>query len=136
MTGAAARWCGPPPPPSIWSLSLLSQLPRWSEPPSPIHSRCKHMVIERALEKLKQANAASSAGQGAGAAVKSTVRKTPAPAEVASGPRPVFPRVAVDPQAIELYRVVLPDVYAADDPRAGAAYRMLRTRLLHKLRSN
>ena len=95
------------------------------------------MVIERALEKLRQANAASAGQQQAAVSARPAVKKTPlVQPEVALISRPVFARVAVDPQAIELHRVVIPDVHAADDPRAGAAYRMLRTRLLHKLRSN
>lgn len=93
------------------------------------------MVIERALEKLRQA---SDAGKRENR--RSTDRpreRAPARPQAPSAvPRPSFPILVPDGAIAEDNRVLLPGSRASQDAHAGAAYRMLRTRLLHKMRSN
>lgn len=93
------------------------------------------MVIERALEKLRQANAAGV--QSAVATEPARKKATaPRPENLHSTPRPAYPQVTPNPRAVELYRVLLPDAMTPNATNAGSAYRMLRTRLIQKLRTS
>jgi Mrp family chromosome partitioning ATPase len=97
------------------------------------------MVIERALEKLKQ-----SQGQ------KPPTQHYASPAPTASGPRrkarersdaaPArkfdFPQLQVDRAFAERNRIALPDTHLAGNAHVGAAYRMVRTRVLHLANTN
>lgn len=98
------------------------------------------MVIERALEKMRQANAAGAAAKpAAGLAPPSADLDRRAPqraAEVRVLAKPTFPQVAVDVAAAEVHRVLLPQTTMGENTHASAAYRMLRTRLLHQLQTN
>lgn len=89
------------------------------------------MVIERALEKLRQSQ------QGAGGAARgdSGRSRSSRPAQ-ASASKPVFEQLSVDNGAAEVNRIMLPDVSVGDDAQAAAAYRIVRTRLMQKLRTN
>lgn len=100
------------------------------------------MIIDRAIEKLKQSNAAPGGKPGSATAGARSASVEAAHRRVAlvdtSHPieKPVFPALQVDPKAIEINRILLPNMYVGDDGGAGASYRMLRTRLLQKLRTN
>ncbi len=105
------------------------------------------MVIERALEKLKQANAASPAAAAKAErpyARRATDERRPASeapepraaARVSISPtaaRPTYPRLQVDRALAIQNRIVLPDTPLAADGRITAAYRILRTRLLNRI---
>ena len=91
------------------------------------------MVIERALEKLRQS------AQRNGPAEKGVDPGKPVRARTVSGqasPKPVFEQLATSSAAAEANRIMLPDVSVGDDARAAAAYRIIRTRLIQKLRTN
>ena len=92
------------------------------------------MVIERALKKLKEA-------QGAGGSVTPAAQpeiRTPEPAQraVPQVARPVLPVLEVDRERSLASRIALPDSPLAGDERVSAAYRMVRTRLLQRMRTN
>lgn len=90
------------------------------------------MVIERALEKLRQ-GAAPKLGASAPASHEPVRPPSALPHAVAL---PAFPVVnCVAAIAIE-QRILVPENPAATNHRAAAAYRMIRTRLLHRTRSN
>ncbi len=89
------------------------------------------MVIERALEKLRQ-SAAPKLGSGSPVAHE-PARQSSTPAHPA--PLPAFPVVNCVPAIAIAHRILVPEAPAAND-RAAAAYRMIRTRLLHRSRSN
>jgi capsular exopolysaccharide synthesis family protein len=95
------------------------------------------MVIERALEKLRQATAAKSAGGHASSARSAEpVRHRATPAAAATEPPPVFAQLECDRDAAILHRVLLPGTPLTANDRVAAAYRIIRTRLLHTIRSN
>lgn len=109
------------------------------------------MVIERALEKLKQANqkAPAVSPRGTSSRGPDAIQERPsarqpsnragngqAPHGTEAKPRPTFPVISCDPSEAEAHRALLPDFSRADDHRATAAYRMLRTRLLHRMRTS
>jgi Mrp family chromosome partitioning ATPase len=97
------------------------------------------MVIEKALEKLRQAGAMASAGGPAAAespARRTSVRNKPAAVNASPESRPIFPTVECDRAAAVSHRIVLPGTPLAADEHAAAAYRIIRTRLLHTIRSN
>lgn len=96
------------------------------------------MVIERALEKLKQASdgrsgrftpQAETALQRAGRRVGRRVGDTPIQ-------RHPFPRLQIDMDFVTSNRVLVHDTNETKDTRANAAYRMLRTRLMHRMHGN
>jgi protein-tyrosine kinase len=105
------------------------------------------MVIERALEKLKQANAAAPAHApkvDRTYARRATDDRHPAPSEpeprtaarVSISPtasRPTYPRLQCDMEQVAQNRIVLPGTPLAADARVMAAYRILRTRLLNRI---
>lgn len=105
------------------------------------------MVIERALEKLKQANAATPAvapkpdRQYARRASdeRRVADEQPEPraaARVAISPtaeRPTYPRLQCNMELAVQNRIVLPGTALAADARVTAAYRILRTRLLNRI---
>lgn len=90
------------------------------------------MVIERALEKVRQAAAIK---QG----TKRALPREPAPSvngsTVATELRPTFPHCECDLHAAVAARVLLPESTFTDEG-AAAAYRMIRTRLLNMRRVN
>jgi Mrp family chromosome partitioning ATPase len=94
------------------------------------------MIIDRAIEKLKQTHS-TVAAQPRSASVESAHRRTSAPTPVEPPrqlePRPTFPRFTVDHATAEANRVLMPNMGVAD---ASASYRMLRTRFLQKARVN
>jgi len=105
------------------------------------------MVIERALEKMRQqsgiaAKAETPARPAADSGRRTeSDRRSPARAGATGAhptlSKPVFPAIAIDPRAAEINRILLPQAQGGDATYAGsAAYRMLRTRLLQRLRSN
>jgi capsular exopolysaccharide synthesis family protein len=90
------------------------------------------MVIERALEKLRQ---------GAAHKLGSTSAGVHEPAKLSSPPAqpsalPAFPVVNCVPATAIAHRILVPGEAAHTNDRAAAAYRMIRTRLLHRSRSN
>jgi protein-tyrosine kinase len=110
------------------------------------------MVIERALEKLKQAKAANVAGaakvdRSPGSRTADTYvadhrnMRAPAadlrpPADVPISPRPTFPKLVCDGDAATRNRILLPGTPLAADGRVGAAYRMIRARLQNLISTN
>lgn len=89
------------------------------------------MVIERALEKLRQSQGASGPARS-----EPSRGRASRPAAQSSVTKPVFEQLSVDNGAAEVNRIMLPDVSVGDDAQAAAAYRIVRTRLLQKLRTN
>ena len=93
------------------------------------------MVIERALEKLRQGGAAKSAGGPPGphapAARPSSVAPPVLPVDL-----PAFPVVNCSHAVAIAHRILVPDTTAGVNHRIAAAYRMVRTRLLHRSRNN
>jgi protein-tyrosine kinase len=98
------------------------------------------MIIDRAIEKLKQNNAtaAKTTAQTAGrsASVEAAHRRVALVDATHPIEKPTFPSYEIDARSAETNRILLPHVYVGDDGGAGASYRMLRTRLLQKLRAN
>jgi protein-tyrosine kinase len=107
------------------------------------------MVIERALEKLKQAQAAGAGAAAAKVERTGTYRtadpyvaerpvrqqRQPAP-EAPALPRPVFPQVACDRDLAVQNRILLPGTPLAQDGSVTAAYRMIRARLQNLISTN
>jgi protein-tyrosine kinase len=96
------------------------------------------MVIERALEKMRQSAAATPAqvaplAHPMNAAVE---RRRDAPSEVRVVAKPSFKRLPIDRKIAEECRILLPDTAEGATSAAAASYRMLRTRFLQRLRSN
>jgi protein-tyrosine kinase len=80
------------------------------------------MIIEDALDRAKRQQRQVHAFRHEGAV-----------------PRPVelkFPRLEYDLAACERNRLLVPEMEGSDSVNALAAYRMLRTRVLHRMRSN
>jgi len=95
------------------------------------------MVIERALEKLREAQAAAGAKAGAKRAGEDTGRhRALTPPATPTRERPAFPVLDVRQSVAETHRVLLAGVSSPSEGRADAAYRMLRTRLVQRLRNN
>jgi Mrp family chromosome partitioning ATPase len=99
------------------------------------------MVIERALEKLKQAQA-QKAGQTyasappAASTASLSRRRTRERADAPAPRKLAFPQLQVDRKLAETNRVALPESRLAGNAHVGAAYRMVRTRLLHTMTTN
>jgi Mrp family chromosome partitioning ATPase len=93
------------------------------------------MVIERALEKLRQ-TAATKAGVDRPAAREPVKPSKAAAAPQAPEARRTFPKCQCDPAAIAAHRILLPEAPLTENERVVAAYRMIRTRLLHLSRTN
>jgi Mrp family chromosome partitioning ATPase len=97
------------------------------------------MVIERALEKLRNSGGVDGSGS-----IRADRRPGPAARKPSSrplGPRNVaklaFPSVLLDRAVVANNRVMLPDAEVnGADTRASASYRMLRTRLLTRMRNH
>jgi protein-tyrosine kinase len=102
------------------------------------------MVIERALEKLKQAQAASATGgakldRAPGHRTSDTyVADRPArgPVEAPLPPRPEYPELVCDREAAVRNRILLPGTPLASDGGITAAYRMIRARLQNLISTN
>jgi protein-tyrosine kinase len=102
------------------------------------------MVIERALEKMKQAQAASAAG--APKVDRSPPHRPSADAyaadrsartvEVPILPRPVYQELACDGDLAIQNRILLPGTPLASDGGVTAAYRMIRARLQNLISTN
>jgi len=118
------------------------------------------MVIERALEKLRQ-QAGAKVGSGTAAyapaapgaayappaagtkyappastAARTSPKPLLPPPVPAGPPRQTLPQVECDRSAMIAHRILGPNTALAADERAAAAYRMIRTRLLHRVRGN
>jgi len=95
------------------------------------------MVIERALEKLKKTNTEGSDPLAAAMrhTATATRRREAARSDAPRVVKPIFPRLDYDPNTAALNRVLVPHSPVEDDAHADAAYRMLRTRVLHRLRA-
>src|SRR6185295_8137376 len=94
----------------------------------------------RALEKLKREGRTKGAGSSGISRAHhdvSVARHRPQPVQAPSQPRPVIPRLEIDKAAAEAAHV-LPFIGDGEDDtsRPHAAYRMLRTRLLHSMRNH
>jgi Mrp family chromosome partitioning ATPase len=105
------------------------------------------MVIDRALEKMKRsasgATATGTAGPAAAipitrsASVENAHRRVSAAAELApAAPRVKLPRLDIATTVATSHRIYMPQATDVDAAQASAAYRILRTRLLQKLRRN
>jgi protein-tyrosine kinase len=92
--------------------------------------------IEAALERARLSHKAEKAISGAAQGVVAQAGKAPLTA-VARQTMPDFPVVEPDPQTCESARVLLAQEESARQNASGAAaYRMLRTRVLQRTRSN
>ncbi|MFO7278075.1 MAG: CpsD/CapB family tyrosine-protein kinase [Pseudomonadota bacterium] len=88
------------------------------------------MTIQDALEKAKRQRQALQRGG---------LHLTEIPRPEPGGSRPIereFPRVDYDLDACEAARILVPENTSLDVGSALAAYRMLRTRVLHRMRAN
>jgi len=94
------------------------------------------MVIERALEKMRKQSAAPKEETARRAGIETERKRVPRTETPVGASKPVFQTLIIDTAAAELHRILLPNAHVGKDTRAGAAYRMLRTRLLHRLRGN
>jgi capsular exopolysaccharide synthesis family protein len=96
------------------------------------------MVIERALEKLKQAQAQKATQNYAPAAPAAAVppRRRSQRADAPAPRKLAFPQLQVDRALAERNRIALPESRLAGNAHVGAAYRMVRTRLLHSVNTN
>jgi protein-tyrosine kinase len=95
------------------------------------------MIIERAIEKLRREGKAISPSVPVVAQPSSPPAKhTREPARQQPVVRPVFPRMAIDSASVVAHRILVPDTRASADPKVAAAYRMIRTRLLHTITTN
>jgi protein-tyrosine kinase len=95
------------------------------------------MVIERALEKLKQSQAqAQKAGQTYAPAATLARRRSRERADTAPPRKLAFPQLQVNRALAERNRIALPESRLAANAHVGAAYRMVRTRLLHTVNTN
>jgi protein-tyrosine kinase len=99
------------------------------------------MVIERALEKLKQSQAQAQKAAQAYVPVASpsaalSRRRTRERADAAVPRKLAFPQLQVDRALAERNRIALPESRLAGNAHVGAAYRMVRTRLLHTMNTN
>jgi protein-tyrosine kinase len=92
------------------------------------------MVIERALKKLKDAQSATRAP--APAVQPESCPPVAAPRDVPQLGRPVLPTLEVDRERAMASRIALPDSALASDERVSAAYRIVRTRLLQRMRTS
>jgi len=96
------------------------------------------MVIERALEKLKQSQGPKPGQPYASASHAAPVAKRPK-RERPEGTAPrklAFPHAQPDRALAEKNRIALPESRLAANGHVGASYRMVRTRLLHLVHTN
>jgi Mrp family chromosome partitioning ATPase len=98
------------------------------------------MIIERALEKLKQggtpATPASSQPTRSASMIAANKRTAAVQHAPESAGRPTFPICDVDGQATEANRVLVPGTPLEQSSGVAAAYRIIRTRLLQRMRTN
>jgi protein-tyrosine kinase len=91
------------------------------------------MVIERALEKLRETGAAK--GGGRSLELDAARRKSAARSEARSAAIRLLPVVTPDAEAAEIKRVLLPNTYGPGHDRIAAAFRLVRTRLINAMRN-
>ncbi len=116
------------------------------------------MIIERALEKLREANGGTlprdALGSGGAAAAAAAAASPVATGEYKSpeaakerrrararevtpaGPAPQYLQIACDWEHARVHRILTPDTNFAANEQVGAAYRIIRTRLLNKVRTH
>jgi capsular exopolysaccharide synthesis family protein len=94
------------------------------------------MVIERALEKLKQSQAQKAGQPYAPAAPAAAVSRRRPRGDTVAPRKLAFPQLQVDRALAERNRIALPESRLAGNAHVGAAYRMVRTRLLHTVNTN
>ncbi|MGH9644395.1 MAG: CpsD/CapB family tyrosine-protein kinase [Terriglobales bacterium] len=92
------------------------------------------MVIERALEKLRQAAATKAAAERG--TLREPTKHVSSATQPAIEPRPTFPQLQCDPAAAVAHRTLQAEASSPATGRAAAAYRMVRTRLLNATRTN
>lgn len=93
------------------------------------------MVIERALEKLRQSGASKSGSGPPSSPVAARQSSAPTPV-LAAVALPAFPLVSCSHAVAVAHRILLPDTLSGANERVAAAYRMVRTRLLHRSRNH
>ena len=91
------------------------------------------MVIERALEKLRQGGARNPESSPSS---HGSARHTTQAPPLGAVALPTFPVVNCSHAVAIAHRVLLPEALAGSNQRVAAAYRMVRTRLLHRSRNN
>jgi capsular exopolysaccharide synthesis family protein len=94
------------------------------------------MVIERALEKLRQGASSAASSHAAAKQSSAAARQSSAPAAVLTADLPVFPVVNCSHAVAIAHRILVPDALVGRNERVAAAYRMVRTRLLHRSRNH
>jgi protein-tyrosine kinase len=92
------------------------------------------MVIERALEKLRESQSATLQTKRTGEDISRHRVSNPVPASTRE--RPVFPVREVSQATAEAHRILLSATSSPSEASADAAYRILRVRLMQKLRNN
>jgi len=91
------------------------------------------MVIERALEKLRETTGAKVGSRSID--VDSSRRKSAARSEARSAAIRLLPVVTPDIEAAEEKRILLPNSDGPGHERTAAAFRLVRTRLLNSMRN-
>jgi protein-tyrosine kinase len=92
------------------------------------------MVIERALEKLRETTAAKTGTRSL--EMEASRKKSSVRPEARSTAIRLLPVVTPDVEAAEARRVLLPDAsYGPREDRTAAAFRLVRTRLLNAMRN-
>jgi protein-tyrosine kinase len=97
------------------------------------------MVIERALEKMKQEGGTlvgAPAPPRSASMLAASRRASAAQHSLETAPRPTFPVLEVDGQITQANRVLVPGTPLEQSSGVAAAYRMIRTRLLQRMRTN
>jgi protein-tyrosine kinase len=90
------------------------------------------MVIERALEKLRETSGAKVGSRSVD--IDASRRKTAARSERSTAIR-LLPVVTPDIEAAETRRILLPNAYGPGHERIAAAFRLVRTRLMNAMRN-
>jgi protein-tyrosine kinase len=97
--------------------------------------------LEMALERAKLRKSGQTPEPASVSSLEPKARATmpTAPAEEQRAPAsamPVFPQVSFDPRTCAVNRILVPDGHNPSNAPSAAAYRMLRTRVLHRAQSN
>ena len=94
------------------------------------------MVIERALEKLRQSASSAASPHAVAKQSSAPARQSSAPAAMPAADLPAFPVVNCSHAVAIAHRILVPDALVGRNERVAAAYRMVRTRLLHRSRNH
>src|SRR5687767_7397607 len=115
------------------------ELRRWLSPSPSSQRSDTSMLIEKALQKMREAAAGQTGAHQILPVTQEPQRRVAREARVNPNiPKPQFPQVSIDASVAQNRRVLLPELVNLDGAqhRAEAAYRMLRTRLLQQMRNN